>query len=110
MKHEFELLLNRGKLFYTKSGLFGINISSSYQFGGEVFKLAPAAQPGWSNQIHLLRHRAPGSKRWSKEPIFFGRWIISFGVMIRPLGSQQGGYGKPFLYIRAYIVFFPDRD
>jgi hypothetical protein len=45
LKQEFELLLNRGRLFYTKSGLFGINISSSYQFGREVFKLAPAAQP-----------------------------------------------------------------
>jgi hypothetical protein len=45
MKQEFELLLNGGRLFYTKSGLFGINISSNYQFGCEVFKLAPAAQP-----------------------------------------------------------------
>jgi hypothetical protein len=45
LKQEFELLLNRGRLFYTKSGLFGVNISSSYQFGCEVFKLAPAAQP-----------------------------------------------------------------
>jgi uncharacterized phage-like protein YoqJ len=45
MKQEIELLLNRGRLFYTKSGLFGINISSSYQFGSEVFKLEPAAQP-----------------------------------------------------------------
>jgi hypothetical protein len=45
MKQEFELLLNRGRLFYTKSGLFGINISSRYQFGCKVFKLAPAAQP-----------------------------------------------------------------
>jgi hypothetical protein len=33
LKQEFELLLNHGRLFYTKRGLFGINISSSYQFG-----------------------------------------------------------------------------
>jgi hypothetical protein len=45
LKQEFELLLNRERLFYTKSGLFGINISSSYQFGVEVFKLASPAQP-----------------------------------------------------------------
>jgi hypothetical protein len=45
LKQEFELLLNRVRLFYTKSRLFGVNISSYYQFGYEVFKLAHAAQP-----------------------------------------------------------------
>jgi hypothetical protein len=71
LKQDFELLLNRGRLFYTKSGLFGINISNSYQFGCEVFKLAPTAQPRWSNQIQLSQHRdyqslpcAPCCERW----------------------------------------------
>jgi hypothetical protein len=45
LKQEYELLLNQGRLFYTKSGLFGVNISNPYQFGCEVFKLAPASQP-----------------------------------------------------------------
>jgi hypothetical protein len=44
LKQDFELLLNRGRLFYTKSGLLGVNVSSSYQFDCEVFKLASAAQ------------------------------------------------------------------
>jgi hypothetical protein len=81
LKQDFELLLNHGRLFYKKSGLFGVNISDSYQFGCEVFKLASAAQPRWSNQIQLSQHRAPGSESWSMEPIFLGRWIISIGVM-----------------------------
>jgi hypothetical protein len=83
MKREFELLLNRGRLFYTKCGMFGINVSNYYQFGCEVFKLAPAAQPPWSNQIQLSKHRAPGSESWSMESIFLGRWIISIEVMTR---------------------------
>jgi hypothetical protein len=41
-KQKIELSLNRGKLFYTKNGMFGINESSYYQFDPEIIKLAPA--------------------------------------------------------------------
>jgi hypothetical protein len=45
LKREIELHLNHGKLFYTKSGLFGVNVSSFYQFDFEVFKLDSATYP-----------------------------------------------------------------
>jgi hypothetical protein len=60
-KRELELLLNRGRLIYTKSGLFGVNYSNSYQFDDFLFKLTSAANRRGSNQIHQSHHRAPGS-------------------------------------------------
>jgi hypothetical protein len=54
LKHDFELLLNRGRLFYTKSGMFGTSFSSSYHLGSEIFKLAPAAYP--HGQIKSIFH------------------------------------------------------
>jgi hypothetical protein len=53
-KQEFELLLNRGRFFYTKSGMSCKSFSSSYQFGEEVFKLAPAAYPPVIKSIPFL--------------------------------------------------------
>jgi hypothetical protein len=60
-KQESELLLNCGRFFYTKSGLFGINVSYSFQFGSEVFELAPAAKtPGGQIKsiFHTIEHPA----------------------------------------------------
>jgi hypothetical protein len=62
LKREFELHLNQGRLFYTKSGLFGVNVSRLFQFDEDVFKLAPTAHPRWSNQIQLSQYRAPSSE------------------------------------------------
>jgi hypothetical protein len=53
LKQELELLLNRGRLIYTKSGVFDVSYSSSFQFGNQVLKLASAAKPRGSNQIHF---------------------------------------------------------
>jgi hypothetical protein len=44
-KQGFELHLDRGRLFYNKNGLFGVNESSSYQFDPEVIKLAAVTYP-----------------------------------------------------------------
>jgi hypothetical protein len=40
-----ELLLNRGRLIYTRSGLFGINHFSSFQFDDVLSMFAAAAKP-----------------------------------------------------------------
>jgi hypothetical protein len=54
-KQESELLFNRGRFFYTKSGMLGKSFTSSYQFGEEFIKLAPAAYtPG--DQINSISH------------------------------------------------------
>jgi hypothetical protein len=44
-KKNVEFRLNRGKFFSTKSGMFGINESSCYQFDPEIIKLAPVSYP-----------------------------------------------------------------
>jgi hypothetical protein len=42
LKQGIELRLNQGRLFNTKSGIFGINESSYYQFDQDIIKLATA--------------------------------------------------------------------
>jgi hypothetical protein len=79
-KQGFELHLNRGRLFYSKNGLFGVNESSSYQFDSRVIKLAAITYPRGLHQIQLSQHRAPGSESWSMESIFLGRWITSIDI------------------------------
>jgi hypothetical protein len=49
MKKQQELLLNRGRLIYTKLGLFGVNYSKSFpfpfQFDEEVSKFTSETNP-----------------------------------------------------------------
>jgi hypothetical protein len=42
-----ELLLNRGRLIYTRSGLFGVNYFDAYQFDDVLSKFSSAAKPPW---------------------------------------------------------------
>jgi hypothetical protein len=64
-KQRIELRLNRGRLFYTKSG---ISESWKYQFGLEIIKLAPATYlPGGQTKsnFHNIEHPVVIVGQWS---------------------------------------------
>jgi hypothetical protein len=67
-KQRIELHLNREKIFYTKSGMFRVSVSSCYQFEPEFVKLASAAYPSGGqikSNFYIIDHPVVIVGQWS---------------------------------------------